>query len=678
MKTYVRPVAFCALITSSLAVFLTACANLDERSSSSRSNSRSVARAPLPDPLFEQLSPSNLSPQLSEVVRLTHSGMSDSVMVAYVDKSVGPYHATADQLVSLRDAGVPQTVITAIVRHPSAQPIYVHQAQPVEAVQVVETNAPVDTNTAVIVAQSAPPTVVVQQPATTTVSTAIPVVVQAPDLVQFRSALDPFGRWIDVPNHGLCWQPTVAVRDNGWRPYHSSGRWLHTNHGWYWLSDYSWGWAAFHYGRWSDSRYGWVWVPGYDWGPAWVSWRRGRDHIGWAPLPPHAHFDRHAGFRFRGSRVSVRFEWGLGYDDYTFCAPAHFYHRTPYRHYSSRRQNVNIYNQTTVVNNFNAATAAATPANTGVPVQTVQQASGMEVRRVQVLSGNAGNRTAIRPDRLVSNGQSLTVYRPPSPAAGNRQSVRTSNQASPVTRMNQPNRVSTSPSRATVSTSNSTVRRTSTPASSGGVRREIRPERKLESRTIFVETVPLVRRPTSRPTRSSSTSTLSTTRTPVRTIVSSPPPTTTSPSRNSSRSQSTPSRATFRTSSGSGSRTAIRIAPTPTPTRTPTVSRATAARPEVSAPSAPSRTVIRTTPPKVVAAPVVRSRPTARPTASPAKPAARPTSRPVRVTPPPAPPAPTKSPSRQPASTSSGSKTSSDETTSSRPGARPTRRPGGN
>lgn len=675
MKTYVRPGVFCALVISSLAVFLTACANLDKGNASSRTSSRSVAKAPLPDPLFEQLSPSNLSPQLSEVVRLTHSGMSDSVMVAYVDKSVGPYHATADQLVSLRDAGVPQTVIAAIVRHPSARPVYVQQAQPVEAVQVVETNPPVATNTAVIVAQPPSPPVVVQQPATTTVTTATPVVVQAPDLVQFRSALDPFGRWIDVPNHGLCWQPTVAIRDNGWRPYHSSGRWLHTNHGWYWLSDYSWGWAAFHYGRWSNSRYGWVWVPGYDWGPAWVSWRRGRDHIGWAPLPPHAHFDRHAGFRFRGSRVSVRFEWGLGYNDYTFCSPAHFYHRTPYRHYHSRRQNVNIYNQTTVVNNYNASAASATPANTGVPVQAVQQASGTEVRRVQVLSGNAGNRTAIRPDRLVSNGQSLAVYRPPSPAAGSRTSVRTSTQASPVTRVNQPNQVGASPSRTTVSTSNSTVRRSSSPTSSGSARREIRPARKVESRTIFVETVPLVRRPASRPTGSSSTSTSSTSRTPVRTVVSTPPLTTTSPSRNASPAQSTPSRNTSRSNAGSGSRNAIRTVPTPPPTRTPTVSRATAAPPRV---SAPSRTVIRTTPPKVVAAPIVQSRPTARPTPSPAKPTVRPTSRPVRVTPPPAPSAPSKSPSRQPASSTSGSKSSSDDTPSTRPSARPTRRPGGN
>jgi len=38
------------------------------------------------------------------------------------------------------------------------------------------------------------------------------------------------------------------------------------------LSDYKWGWAAFHYGRWfRDDRRGWLWKPGNEWGAAWLN-----------------------------------------------------------------------------------------------------------------------------------------------------------------------------------------------------------------------------------------------------------------------------------------------------------------------------------------------------------------------------------------------------------------------
>jgi hypothetical protein len=79
------------------------------------------------------------------------------------------------------------------------------------------------------------------------------------------------------------------VREN-WRPY-TVGHWVYTDdYGWYWISDppeASWGWVVYHYGRWVlDPDLGWVWIPGDEWGPAWVTWRRGHSHIGWAPLPP--------------------------------------------------------------------------------------------------------------------------------------------------------------------------------------------------------------------------------------------------------------------------------------------------------------------------------------------------------------------------------------------------------
>lgn len=106
--------------------------------------------------------------------------------------------------------------------------------------------------------------------------------------VEFRTALEPYGRWHRHSRWGEVWLPADRARD--WRPY-TVGRWVYTDDwGWYWVSDdaeASWGWVTYHYGRWVfDRELGWVWVPGNEWGPAWVNWRRGHQHVGWAPLPP--------------------------------------------------------------------------------------------------------------------------------------------------------------------------------------------------------------------------------------------------------------------------------------------------------------------------------------------------------------------------------------------------------
>jgi hypothetical protein len=106
-------------------------------------------------------------------------------------------------------------------------------------------------------------------------------------LVEFRTALEPYGSFQRVAHWGEVWVPNVA-RD--WRPY-TIGRWVYSDdYGWYWVSDAPeapWGWIAFHYGRWVwIEDVGWAWVPGRDWGPAWVDWRRGGGYVGWAPLPP--------------------------------------------------------------------------------------------------------------------------------------------------------------------------------------------------------------------------------------------------------------------------------------------------------------------------------------------------------------------------------------------------------
>ena len=68
---------------------------------------------------------------------------------------------------------------------------------------------------------------------------------------EFRTALEPYGRWQRHSRWGDVWIPANRPRD--WRPY-TLGRWVYTDDwGWYWISDNSearWGWATYHYGRW--------------------------------------------------------------------------------------------------------------------------------------------------------------------------------------------------------------------------------------------------------------------------------------------------------------------------------------------------------------------------------------------------------------------------------------------
>ncbi|MBU1561817.1 MAG: hypothetical protein KJ944_18525 [Alphaproteobacteria bacterium] len=103
----------------------------------------------------------------------------------------------------------------------------------------------------------------------------------------FFNELEPHGVWVRHPQYRHVFCPTGVDAD--WRPY-TQGRWLYlADYGWYFASDEPFAWATYHYGRWlDDDNLGWCWVPGTKWAPAWVSWRRSDNIIGWAPLPPES------------------------------------------------------------------------------------------------------------------------------------------------------------------------------------------------------------------------------------------------------------------------------------------------------------------------------------------------------------------------------------------------------
>jgi hypothetical protein len=104
------------------------------------------------------------------------------------------------------------------------------------------------------------------------------------DVGIFFSDLQGHGSWLKHNDFDYVFVPQV---ERGWRPY-VRGHWLWTDEfGWYWASDEPFAWATYHYGRWGyDPTIGWFWVPGNVWAPAWVTWRRGGGHVGWAPMGP--------------------------------------------------------------------------------------------------------------------------------------------------------------------------------------------------------------------------------------------------------------------------------------------------------------------------------------------------------------------------------------------------------
>ncbi|HSB31141.1 MAG TPA: DUF6600 domain-containing protein, partial [Candidatus Sulfobium mesophilum] len=109
------------------------------------------------------------------------------------------------------------------------------------------------------------------------------------ELGVYASDFDAGGRWVDVPDYGYCWTPTLAVGVT-WAPYRE-GRWIWRGGDYVWVSYDPWGWAPYHYGRWAfAARIGWVWVPpargDVYWGPGYVGWVRTGDYVAWVPLAP--------------------------------------------------------------------------------------------------------------------------------------------------------------------------------------------------------------------------------------------------------------------------------------------------------------------------------------------------------------------------------------------------------
>lgn len=207
------------------------------------------------------------------------------------------------------------------------------------------------------------------------VTTAVPA---TPTMDYFRDQLTPYGRWVEAPGAGICWQPSVTA---GWRPYYDGGHWVNTDEGWYWQSEYPWGDIAFHYGRWSyNPAYGWLWAPGYEFAPAWVVWRHADDYCGWAPLPPGAVFVD-GGWNFRGARVGVDFDFGLSAGFFTFVACDHFWEHDFRRFVVPRERLVLLYRRSEVINRYHLDHGRFV--NEGIRVERMAELSHRDLRDIR-------------------------------------------------------------------------------------------------------------------------------------------------------------------------------------------------------------------------------------------------------------------------------------------------------
>jgi hypothetical protein len=304
-----------------------------------------------------------LSDAAREVIKLSDSSTDESVVMAYVTNSKYRFDLNAEDVIYLRDVGIPSNVIEAMLQRDATlnnQVAETSTSEPAPATATDET-----TNT---VAEASPaPTVA--EPAES-----------VPEVQPFYDALSPYGTWVNISDQGWAWQPNVVVIQSSWQPYSDAGRWLWTDCGWYWGSDYTWGWAPFHYGRWWRApRWGWVWFPGNQWAPSWVTWRTYGDYCGWAPLPPHTGFWDN-GFSYHDSYFGWDHDFGLGPECYTFVNfPLFLGH--DFRHHRLSHEHVNqFFHQSSVVNHFSHANNN-TVVNNGVPVDRVRRSTGNQSLR---------------------------------------------------------------------------------------------------------------------------------------------------------------------------------------------------------------------------------------------------------------------------------------------------------
>ena len=213
------------------------------------------------------------------------------------------------------------------------------------------------------------------------------------DIAYFYDYLSPYGVWTSSSPYGYVWIPHGT--GYGWRPY-SHGRWIWSDYGWTWVSEYKWGWAPFHYGRWGWDEYlGWYWKPGTVWGPAWVSWRRGNNYIGWAPIPPDV--------RFVAGMGITSLPRSLHHSHWLFVEGRYFYNTRLYRYVLPYERNLTIINYTVI--NTHIVMRDRRIYNRGYDIDYVQGLSRHKIRKHELADSTRVGQSRVLEDRV-------EVYKP--------------------------------------------------------------------------------------------------------------------------------------------------------------------------------------------------------------------------------------------------------------------------
>ncbi|MEN6559702.1 MAG: DUF6600 domain-containing protein [Acidobacteriota bacterium] len=213
------------------------------------------------------------------------------------------------------------------------------------------------------------------------------------DSAYFYDELQPYGAWVSCRPYGYVWIPGDV--GYSWRPY-TRGHWAWTDYGWTWVSIERWGWIAFHYGRWGwDRALGWFWVPDIVWGPAWVAWRWGDAHIGWAPLPPGSDFVPGRGFGRR--------QWDIPGDRWNFVRGRDFMDRTIDRRVLPPERNRTIIDMTRFEVNIDERDRRVF--DEGVDVDLVRRQTNRAIDRYTL-------KDATRPGPAREEGRDLVVSKP--------------------------------------------------------------------------------------------------------------------------------------------------------------------------------------------------------------------------------------------------------------------------
>ena len=327
-----------------------------------------------------------------DIAKLAKSGITEDVLVAFVQASPIAYDLTVEEILFLSDLGVTSKSIQEITNHgrdiragkepvvtavpdenaasaqtddPLAVPVNLETLGDPNANQPAGGDPATDSSATYVspltgAVSYTPEAIHEKEIVRETVYTPTPVMACTDCTIShFYETLTPYGTWVNIDGT-WCWQPSAGCADSNWRPYGNRGHWVWTDAGWCWESDYSWGWAPFHYGRWWRAPgYGWMWTPDTVWGPSWVNWRQNDSHWGWAPLPPAARFEVGvgvgAGFHFGGKHfgldVGVSLDFGLSERDYCFVPQDRFCDRNLHSFFVPREQQIALYSQTTIIQN---------------------------------------------------------------------------------------------------------------------------------------------------------------------------------------------------------------------------------------------------------------------------------------------------------------------------------------